>query len=145
MGVEVGLVLRDGELGGVQAVHQHGAVRLHLGVRVVVGQGDGQLLHLDARAHVLHGVLHLDVHILGQGVDLAVALVPQLQGLVAVKLRVPDGLVQIPDVFQDLVGPLHVLGQILLGVLAHLLQTPGVVLEQRGEGFRRAPDQGVVV
>ena len=85
------------------------------------------------------------MHILGQLVDLAVALVTQLQGVVTLKLVVPDGLVQIPDVGEDFVDGADVLFKTLQGVLAQGLQLVGVGVEQAGQRFGGGAGQVVVV
>ena len=144
-GIGFGQRLRYGDLGAEQAVDEHRAVGGDGGVRVGVAQADGELLHLLARARVLHGVLHPDVHILGQLVDLPVALVPKLQGVVALELVVPDGFVQVPDVGEDLVDRDDILLEALFGVLAQGLQLAGVGVEQGGQRLGGGPGQVVVV
>ena len=147
-GIVVGVGLGHhlhGNLGAEQAVDEHRAVGGDGGVRVGIAQADGELFHLLARACVLHAVLHADVHILGQRVDLAVALVPQLQCVVALKLIVPDGLVQIANVGEDFINGADVLFKTLQGVFFQGIQLVGVGPKQAGQRLGRGPGQIVVI
>ena len=137
--------LGDLELGAEDAVHQQGLVGVHGAVRVLVGQIDGQLLHHLAGAHVLLAVHHLDADVLAQLVNLAVALVPQLQGVVAEDLVVPDLLVQIPDVVEDAVDILHGVLELLEFVRPDGLQALGAAVEELDQGGSGRADQIVVL
>ena len=125
----------NGELGGVQTVDQNGAVRVDGGVRIVVSQPNGQLLHLDAGADGLHGVLHVDFHILRELVDQQIPLVPHLQGVVPVDVGLTDIFIQVADIGENGVYLGDILLKLLHCVVVVLLQIRGVGAQQIGQVF----------
>ena len=142
------LIIQSGmlhhQLTGVGAVHQNGLVGLLGGVGVGVAQLDVQLFDLNA-ADVLLGVGHIDLHVGGELIDEQVTLVPQLQGVVAVDVGLPDGGVQVADAGEDIVDHIHILTEGDLGVFLDLLELGGVGIELLDQGLGRGADLNVVL
>ena len=142
IGIHDGFHILDADLSGVDAVHQLDGLAVGT---LTVGDGDGQLLHLGELVDALHGVLHIDVHVLGQLIQGQVPGVPQLQGLVAIDGLGADLVVQIPDVGEELVDLVHGVGQLLLLAVPDRLELLGGLVEELGQGFGLGPDQAVGV
>ncbi len=108
-------------------------------------EGDGQLFNFGTVVQLLHGIDHVELHVLGQLVDLHIPGIPQLQGVIAVDGVGTNLLVQVPDIVEDAVdfgGGLH---QTALLVFVNLRQLFGGVVEQAADRGGGGVDQVVML
>ena len=131
-------------MGGIDTVHQGDFIAFYDVLGVGVAQLNGELLHLQARADVLHGVHHVNFQVLGELVNHQVPVVPHFQGVVSVNLALADSGVQVPDAGQELVDILHILPQMLFFVVFQLLQLIGIFMKIVGNFLGRFLDQRIV-
>ena len=96
---------------------------------VAAAQSDCQLFHLKTRANVFHGIFDVNLHIAAQLIQQTVTLIPQLQSGIAADIRLPDGFVEITDIFEDVVDFRRILLQLRLIFDLQIFQVLGVLVE----------------